>query len=53
MSYEVNGKAIETTPTGYLANMEDWNEDVAKAIAANEGIELTDKHWDLINFLNQ
>jgi tRNA 2-thiouridine synthesizing protein E len=51
MSYEVNGKTIETTPTGYLANIEDWNEDVAKAIAADEGVELTDKHWDLINFL--
>ncbi len=53
MSYEVNGKTIETTPTGYLANQEDWNEDVARAIAADEGIELTDKHWDLINFLRE
>ena len=43
---------LEKTSNGYLANTGDWNEDVAKEIAAAEGIgELTDKHWDLINFL--
>ena len=47
----VNGKEIETTETGFLVNLEDWNEEVAKAIAVEEDVELTDKHWDVINFL--
>jgi len=47
----INGKDIETTANGYLVDHNDWNEDVAKAIAESEGIELTDKHWDLINYL--
>lgn len=51
MAYEVNGKTIETDKNGYLVNIEDWNEDVAREIAAEEGVELTDKHWDLINYL--
>jgi tRNA 2-thiouridine synthesizing protein E len=51
MAYEVNGKTIEANDNGYLINIEDWNEDVAKAIAAAEGVELSDKAWDLINFL--
>ncbi len=52
MAIEVNGKTIELTEAGNLANLEDWNEDVAKAIAEAEGIgELTDKHWDVINYL--
>lgn len=51
MSIEVNGKSIETTETGFLANLEDWNEDIAKVIAAEEGIELTERHWDFINYL--
>ncbi len=43
---------VETTATGYLANVEDWTEDIAKEIAAAEEIpELTDKHWDLIKYL--
>ena len=54
MSIEVNGKTIETNENGYLLNHEDWNEDVAKAIAAGEGIgELTENHWDLINYLRE
>lgn len=52
MAYEVNGQSIEATETGYLVNLTDWNEDVAKVIATSEGIEeLTDKHWDVISFL--
>jgi len=51
MSIDVKGKAIETTATGFLVNIEDWNEDVAAVIAKEEGIELTDQHWVLINYL--
>ena len=51
MSYEVNGKTIEADKNGYLVNLEDWNEEVAKVIAAAEGVALSEKSWDLINFL--
>ncbi|HEC85115.1 MAG: sulfur relay protein DsrC [Candidatus Parabeggiatoa sp. nov. 2] len=52
MAYEVNGKTIEANEKGYLLNVDDWDEDVAKAIAAQEGIEeLTQRHWDIINYL--
>ena len=51
MAIEVNGKTIETTDHGYLATYQDWNEDVARKLAEIEGIELTDKHWDVINYL--
>jgi tRNA 2-thiouridine synthesizing protein E len=52
MAYEVNGKTLETTATGFLANLEDWDENAAKVIAAGESIEeLTQRHWDIINYL--
>ncbi|GAB4297157.1 MAG: sulfurtransferase TusE [Thiohalomonadaceae bacterium] len=51
MPYEVNGKTIATTANGYLENLEDWNEEVAKVIAAAENVTLTEKSWDLINYL--
>jgi tRNA 2-thiouridine synthesizing protein E len=51
MAIEVNGKSIETTANGYLANIEDWNEEVAKVLAESDGISLTDEHWALINYL--
>jgi len=51
MSYEVNGQTVEADDKGYLLNPDAWDEDVAKAIAAAQGIEMTDKHWDVLNYL--
>lgn len=51
MSFELDGRTIETNPQGYLANPDDWSEDMARALAAAESIDLTDRHWDVINYL--
>ena len=43
---------LAKSDNGYLADTADWNTDIAKEIAAAEGIgELTQRHWDLINYL--
>ena len=51
MPIEVNGKSIETTPSGFLVNIEDWSEALAEVIAKEEGVVLTDRHWDVVNYL--
>ncbi|MBT3348601.1 MAG: TusE/DsrC/DsvC family sulfur relay protein [Thiotrichales bacterium] len=51
MSYEVNGNTLETNPNGYLENIDEWSEDVANVIAEEEGVTMSDKHWDVVNFL--
>ena len=33
---------------GFLRQLTDWNTEVALILAGNEGIELTDDHWDVI-----
>lgn len=53
MSLEFNGKTIETSATGYLVNQEDWSKELAEFMAKEEGLALTAKHWDLINFLRE
>ena len=53
MALEVNGKTIETDDNGNLVNPGDWDEDVAKALAAEEGIELTQDHWDVLSYLRE
>ncbi len=51
---ELLGKTIQLDEDGHLANPEDWNEEIAKEIAKQEGIEeLTEKHWAVINFLRK
>jgi len=43
---------LKTTDNGNLVNPEDWTEDIGREIASSDGIsELTERHFDLINFL--
>ena len=51
MALEVNGKTIETDDNGNLTDPTVWDEDVARALAAEDNIELTQEHWDVINYL--
>lgn len=53
MAIEFDGKTIETTETGYLTNLDDWNEGIAEIIAKEELIELSPEHWDVINYLRE
>lgn len=47
----IAGKEISVSDEGYLENMNDWNEEVAKEIADEIGIELTEKHFEVLNYL--
>ena len=51
MSINVDGNEISTTATGFLENVEDWSESVARVLAEQEKLELGERHWDLINHL--
>jgi len=50
---EVNGNSYETDEEGYLVTLSDWSEDVAKSIAQIENIDMTDSHWEVVNFLRE
>ena len=51
MGFNFKGKEIPTDERGYLLNTADWSEELAEAMAEAEGIKLTEKHWDIINYL--
>lgn len=53
MALEVNGTTIETDEEGFLVNLSDWNPDVAAELAKGESIEMTDQHWEVVNFLRE
>lgn len=39
------------TEQGFLVDMNDWNEEVARELAELNAIELTDAHWEIIAFI--
>ncbi len=49
---EIAGNQVDVDDEGFMTNPDQWNEDIAKVLAAEEGIaELTDGHWKVINFV--
>ncbi len=45
------GVNIDVNDEGYMTDAGQWTKEVAAAIAAEEGVELTDKHFELIEFM--
>ncbi len=52
-SIDVNGKSVEVDEEGYLVNLNEWTADAAKILSAQDELELTDSHWEVINFLRE
>jgi len=47
----VGDQRIATDQEGYIQNMDDWSEAYVEALAAQEGLALTDEHWQVIRFI--
>jgi len=45
--------ALRYNEKGYLADFDTWDENVARTLAAEQGLELSDCHWAVIRFLRE
>lgn len=43
--------SLHDDPFGHLAELDAWSEDKAMEFATDEGLLLTDAHWEVIQFL--
>jgi tRNA 2-thiouridine synthesizing protein E len=50
---EVAGKSFEVDEEGYLVNLNDWDENIAAYLATEEKVEMTQSHWEVVNFLRE
>lgn len=50
MGYVVDGVELETDGDGYLVEA-NFGDEVVRAIATADGIELSDAHWEVVNYL--
>ena len=44
---------LKVSDDGYLEDMTQWNKDIAREIANEVGIELTDKHFEVLHYLRE
>lgn len=53
METTIAGQTIAVNNEGYLTDLKQWSREVATHIAKEEGIELTDEHWPVIEYLQE
>jgi tRNA 2-thiouridine synthesizing protein E len=49
----IAGRSIHVDDEGFLTVYDEWDEDLAKQLAANIGIDLAAEHWKAIRFLRE
>lgn len=47
----IAGVNLDVTDEGYMNDPSQWTKEVAAEIAKEEGIEITDKHYEVIDFI--
>jgi tRNA 2-thiouridine synthesizing protein E len=47
------GREIHVDDEGFLTEYDEWDEDLAKVLAANINLDLTDDHWKAIRFVRE
>jgi TusE/DsrC/DsvC family sulfur relay protein len=48
---ELNGHQVHVDAEGFLTEYDEWDEDLAKTLASQIDITLTDEHWKVLRFL--
>jgi tRNA 2-thiouridine synthesizing protein E len=51
MEKTIAGLTILVNEEGYLTDLTQWNKVVGTALAQEANIEMTPRHWEVINFL--
>jgi len=49
----IAGVSVDLNDEGYLTDPSQWTKEVATEIALEEGIELTDKHFEVLEYLRE
>ncbi len=49
----IANKPVELNEQGYLLNMNQWDKEIAHQIANEESIQLTDRHFEILDYLRK
>jgi TusE/DsrC/DsvC family sulfur relay protein len=48
---DIAGHEVHVNDEGFLTEYDEWNREIAEVLATNIGIEMTDRHWDVVEFI--
>jgi tRNA 2-thiouridine synthesizing protein E len=50
---ECDGRKYPTDVQGFLKQRLSWSQTLGKVIASNDGVTLTDEHWEIIHYFRE
>ncbi len=53
MENTIANNTVAVNEDGYLTDFSQWTKGIAESIAEQEGINLSDRHWKVINYLQE
>jgi len=52
MKKEIANKEVDVNEEGYLLDFNQWDKEVGEALAKESNIDLTDRHWEIIDYIH-
>ncbi len=49
----IAGKTVDVNEEGYMTDPSQWDKEIAETIAKEIGIELSDKHFEVLEYLRE
>ena len=49
----IAGAEVQINDEGFLTEYDEWSEDIGTELAKNIGVDMTDRHWELIRWLRE
>ena len=49
----IAGYCVKCNDQGFMEDLNEWNKEIAVELASEANIELTEKHWEVINYLQE
>ncbi len=53
MEKEIAGSLVHVNEEGYLTDFSEWTKEIGAELAREEGVEMTDEHWSVIDFIQE
>jgi tRNA 2-thiouridine synthesizing protein E len=53
MEKTIAGFTFDVNEEGFLTNFSQWNKEIGTALATEQNISLTPKHWEVIDYIQQ
>ena len=51
LAKQIDNREVEFNDFGYMLDFDEWDDEIANALATADDLKLTDDHWTIISFI--